>query len=201
MDSRRFRAPRTCLRRDRVRTRPAHPVRAELVAPLRIALVASARYPIREPFAGGLEAHTAQLASGLRALGHHVSVFGGTGSDPEFAAGVNSGIVDRIPNPIMTIATRNGINPVPGFEIDPSPSSTPCSMKYRPSSSQKAINASDSTRTVIEEPSVTAVPSSIDRPGHTGLPGAAGRSSRKSKSVRNPLVPVGMWTAARSASG
>ncbi len=49
---------------------------------LSIGLVASARYPIREPFAGGLEAHTWQLATGLRERGHEVTVFGGTGSDP-----------------------------------------------------------------------------------------------------------------------
>ncbi len=51
-------------------------------AKLSIGLVASARYPIREPFAGGLEAHTWQLATGLRERGHEVTVFGGTGSDP-----------------------------------------------------------------------------------------------------------------------
>jgi glycosyltransferase involved in cell wall biosynthesis len=49
---------------------------------LRIALVASARYPIREPFPGGLEAHTWQLASRLRERGHSVTVYGGAGSDP-----------------------------------------------------------------------------------------------------------------------
>ena len=54
-------------------------------AALRIALIASARYPIRQPFAGGLEAHTWQLARQLRRRGHHVCVFGGAGSDPELA--------------------------------------------------------------------------------------------------------------------
>jgi glycosyltransferase involved in cell wall biosynthesis len=49
---------------------------------LRVALVASARYPIREPFPGGLEAHTWQLASRLRERGHEVTVFGGADSDP-----------------------------------------------------------------------------------------------------------------------
>ncbi|MBW0118390.1 glycosyltransferase [Pseudonocardia abyssalis] len=48
----------------------------------RVALIASARYPIREPFPGGLEAHTWQLASRLRERGHEVTVFGGAGSDP-----------------------------------------------------------------------------------------------------------------------
>ncbi|WP_424186356.1 glycosyltransferase [Actinokineospora sp. G85] len=49
---------------------------------LRVALVASARFPIREPFAGGLEAHTWQLATGLAARGHEVHVYAGAGSDP-----------------------------------------------------------------------------------------------------------------------
>jgi glycosyltransferase involved in cell wall biosynthesis len=49
---------------------------------MRIAIVASARFPIREPFTGGLEAHAWSLACGLRARGHAVSVFAGPGSDP-----------------------------------------------------------------------------------------------------------------------
>lgn len=55
-------------------------------APLRIALLASRRFPIREPFAGGLEAHTWQLATGLRRFGHHVTVFAGPGSDTRLDA-------------------------------------------------------------------------------------------------------------------
>jgi glycosyltransferase involved in cell wall biosynthesis len=50
---------------------------------LRIALIASARFPIREPFAGGLEAHTWALARGLKRRGHDVTVFAGAGCDPE----------------------------------------------------------------------------------------------------------------------
>jgi len=53
---------------------------------LRIALIAAARYPIREPFAGGLEAHTWALADGLRRRGHHVSLFAAPGSDPRLGA-------------------------------------------------------------------------------------------------------------------
>ncbi len=49
---------------------------------MRVALIASARYPIREPFAGGLEAHSWALARGLSDLGHAVSVFAGADSDP-----------------------------------------------------------------------------------------------------------------------
>ena len=51
-------------------------------ATFKILLVASLRYPIAEPFAGGLEAHTASLARGLRARGHLVVVAGAKGSDP-----------------------------------------------------------------------------------------------------------------------
>ena len=49
---------------------------------LRIALIASARFAIREPFAGGLEAHTWTFARALRERGHEVTVFAGPGSDP-----------------------------------------------------------------------------------------------------------------------
>ncbi|MFJ3439111.1 glycosyltransferase family 4 protein [Streptomyces cyaneofuscatus] len=51
-------------------------------APLRIALIASARHPIQDPFAGGLEAHTWTLSKALTARGHEVTVFAGPGSDP-----------------------------------------------------------------------------------------------------------------------
>ncbi|MGW0658467.1 glycosyltransferase [Streptodolium elevatio] len=53
---------------------------------LRIGLVASVRHPIREPFAGGLEAHTWHLARALVHRGHEVALFAGPGSDPELGA-------------------------------------------------------------------------------------------------------------------
>jgi len=49
---------------------------------MRICLIASSRYPVREPFHGGLEAHTAMLAQTLIRRGHHVSLFAAPGSDP-----------------------------------------------------------------------------------------------------------------------
>jgi glycosyltransferase involved in cell wall biosynthesis len=49
---------------------------------MRICLIASSRYPVREPFHGGLEAHTAMLAENLISRGHQVSVFAAPGSDP-----------------------------------------------------------------------------------------------------------------------
>lgn len=53
---------------------------------MRIALVASSRHPIREPFAGGLEAHTWALADGLLRRGHEVSLFAAPGTDPALGA-------------------------------------------------------------------------------------------------------------------
>ncbi|WP_199253438.1 glycosyltransferase [Mycolicibacterium mengxianglii] len=51
--------------------------------PLRIALIASNRFPICQPFAGGLEAHVWHLARTLARHGHEVALFAGQGSDPE----------------------------------------------------------------------------------------------------------------------
>ncbi|KAA9131744.1 glycosyltransferase family 4 protein [Microbacterium caowuchunii] len=49
---------------------------------LRICLIASSRFPVAEPFAGGLEAHTHALAGALLARGHRVSIYAAPGSDP-----------------------------------------------------------------------------------------------------------------------
>lgn len=48
---------------------------------LRIALIASNRFPIKQPFAGGLESHVWHLARALAARGHSVSLFADNGSD------------------------------------------------------------------------------------------------------------------------
>lgn len=53
-----------------------------MLPPLRVAILAASRFPIIEPFAGGLEAHTWQLATGLAQRGHRVTVYAGAGSDP-----------------------------------------------------------------------------------------------------------------------
>ena len=49
---------------------------------MRLALLAPLEYPLTEPYAGGLERHTVQLARGLAALGVAVTVFARRGSDP-----------------------------------------------------------------------------------------------------------------------
>jgi glycosyltransferase involved in cell wall biosynthesis len=48
---------------------------------LRIALIASNRFPIAQPFAGGLEAHVWHLANALVGAGHDVTLFAARGSD------------------------------------------------------------------------------------------------------------------------
>jgi glycosyltransferase involved in cell wall biosynthesis len=50
---------------------------------VRICLIASSRYPVREPFAGGLESLTHQLAAKLVGRGHEVTLFAAPGSDPD----------------------------------------------------------------------------------------------------------------------
>ncbi|WJY68630.1 glycosyltransferase [Corynebacterium auris] len=48
---------------------------------LRVAFVAPARYPVREPFAGGLEAFCHTIVEALRGAGHHVDFYAARGSD------------------------------------------------------------------------------------------------------------------------
>ena len=48
---------------------------------MRICIIASSRFPIREPFAGGLESMTWTTARGLAERGHDVTLFAGPGSD------------------------------------------------------------------------------------------------------------------------
>jgi len=50
--------------------------------PLRVALIGLARFGIAEPYAGGMEAHTATLARALQGAGHSVTVFAGPATAP-----------------------------------------------------------------------------------------------------------------------
>ena len=47
-----------------------------------IAILAAARFPIREPFAGGMEVHTHVLADALHRRGHTVTVYAADGAGP-----------------------------------------------------------------------------------------------------------------------
>lgn len=48
-------------------------------------MIGPSRFPIAEPFVGGLEAHVWLLARTLRARGHQVTLFAAAGSDPAVA--------------------------------------------------------------------------------------------------------------------
>ena len=79
--------------------------------PMRICLIASSRFPVSEPFMGGLEAHTHALASALTRRGHSVSLFAAPGSDP--ALGVRS--LSRAPSPAARPpAPTSRARPTPG---------------------------------------------------------------------------------------
>lgn len=53
---------------------------------LRVTVVADSRYPLREPFAGGMQSMSWHLVRGLRRRGVEVTVFAGPGSDPRLQA-------------------------------------------------------------------------------------------------------------------
>jgi len=53
---------------------------------MRICVIGPSRFPLREPFAGGLEAHTHALVRTLVARGHRVRLFAAAGSDPALGA-------------------------------------------------------------------------------------------------------------------
>ena len=65
---------------------------------LRICVIASCRFPIREPFTGGLESMTWHLTRELVRRGHEVAVFAAPGSDPEI------GVVDL---PVVSLPTTH----------------------------------------------------------------------------------------------
>ncbi|WP_261949374.1 glycosyltransferase [Rhodococcus sp. T9N] len=71
--------------------------------PLRVALIASSRHPVGEPFPGGLEAHVWQLTRALKRDGHDVTLFAGPGSDPDLACGV----IDVRPAPTSSAARED----------------------------------------------------------------------------------------------
>lgn len=79
--------------------------------PLSICLVANSRFPISEPFTGGLESMTWHLARELIRRGHDVAVFAAPGSDP--ALGVVELAVDALPQH----AGRHDVGAPPYVEV------------------------------------------------------------------------------------
>ena len=70
--------------------------------PLRICVIGSSRFPVAEPFAGGLEAHTHGLVRGLQRRGHEVSLFARAGSDR--ALGVTElDVADFVASPVSLL--------------------------------------------------------------------------------------------------
>jgi glycosyltransferase involved in cell wall biosynthesis len=59
---------------------------------LHVAVVADSRHPLRQPFAGGMQAMTWHLVQGLRAHGVAVTVFAGPGSDECLGAEIISAV-------------------------------------------------------------------------------------------------------------
>lgn len=53
--------------------------------PVKIAIIAHLKFPIAQPFSGGLEMHTHLLASALQARGHAVTLYASEGSVGSFA--------------------------------------------------------------------------------------------------------------------
>ncbi|MDM4139900.1 MULTISPECIES: glycosyltransferase family 4 protein [Mycobacterium] len=85
-----------------------------MTAPLRVALIASTRYPIRQPFAGGLEAHVCHLARALASSGYRVSLFAASGSDP----GLKCQMLDVRPLDLSAAARHDVSMPPAAFMAD-----------------------------------------------------------------------------------
>lgn len=80
---------------------------------MRVGIIASARHPIAEPFAGGLESHVWSLADGLRRRGHDVTLFAGPGSDPRLGVEVLD-----LRRPEISAAARNDVSMSPQRWLD-----------------------------------------------------------------------------------
>lgn len=76
----------------------------------RIAVIASSRYPIAQPFAGGLEAQTWLLTTALRDRGHEVLLFAADGSDPALGAELL-----RVERPALSELARQDVSMPPAM--------------------------------------------------------------------------------------
>ncbi|WJW79793.1 glycosyltransferase family 4 protein [Bartonella sp. TP] len=76
---------------------------------LKIAVIAHIKYPIKQPFVGGLECFTYTLTKGLIKRGHQVTLFAAAGSDIE----LNSSFISD------PTADNFGPKKLPAYEISP----------------------------------------------------------------------------------
>ncbi len=82
---------------------------------MRVAILAPSRHPLREPFAGGQERLTADIAAGLRSRGHQVQLYARAGTDPALADGLHP--MAATP-PLSEIASGDLNMPEPRFLSD-----------------------------------------------------------------------------------
>ena len=74
----------------------------------RVVIVADAKFPVHEPFAGGMQALTWHLAKGLKQRGISVCVFAAPGTDPEL--GAETLAVSELE---LSLASRNDVSMQP----------------------------------------------------------------------------------------
>ena len=80
---------------------------------MKVGIIATSRFPMRQPFPGGLEAHADLLRRSLVARGHDVTVFAGRESDPSIGVVALS---DRPPP--FSEAGRQDVSSAPGAFLD-----------------------------------------------------------------------------------
>ena len=75
---------------------------------MHVVMIAASRFPLKEPFAGGLESLTWHLCRGLHDRGIRVSVFAGRGSDPRL------GVRELVTRPLaLSAAARQDVSMPP----------------------------------------------------------------------------------------
>lgn len=84
---------------------------------MRVAVLGPSHNPVAQPFAGGQERFTADIARGLRGRGHYVELYARVGSDPGLADRVHQ--MPELP-PLSEISSADPNMPEPDFLHDQS---------------------------------------------------------------------------------
>ncbi|AQA02176.1 hypothetical protein BVC93_06745 [Mycobacterium sp. MS1601] len=82
---------------------------------MRVAILGPSRHPVGEPYQGGQERFTADLARGLSRRGHHVELYARTGTDTSVAECVH--LMPELP-PLSEITSGDPTLPEPSFLHD-----------------------------------------------------------------------------------